>query len=180
MPLANLNKPATAVAPATSYKGALIVLTTLFFMWGSLTSLNDVLIPYVENVFNIRLAAEHVDPNCVLLGLLHLLAPGSQDHRLDRIQAGHSGRTADHGCSLPRFLSGGEASLVPLLSRGSYHFGDWNHHSSGRGQSLCRGFGAARDRFQPFEFVASLQFFWDRDLPLDRRPPDSRDRELRP
>lgn len=57
MPLANLNKPATAVAPSTSYKGALIVLTTLFFMWGSLTSLNDVLIPYVQHAFNIRLGA---------------------------------------------------------------------------------------------------------------------------
>jgi len=34
-----------------------VVLTTLFFMWGSLTSLNDVLIPYVQHVFNIRLAA---------------------------------------------------------------------------------------------------------------------------
>jgi len=57
MPTANLNKPATALAPTASYKGALIVLTTLFFMWGSLTSLNDVLIPYVQHVFNIRLGA---------------------------------------------------------------------------------------------------------------------------
>src|ERR1700690_1429779 len=47
----------TSDAPATSYKSALVVLTTLFFMWGSLTSLNDVLIPYVQHVFNIRLAA---------------------------------------------------------------------------------------------------------------------------
>jgi MFS transporter, FHS family, L-fucose permease len=57
MALANLNRPTTSVAPASSYRGALVVLTTLFFMWGSLTSLNDVLIPYVQHVFNIRLAA---------------------------------------------------------------------------------------------------------------------------
>jgi FHS family L-fucose permease-like MFS transporter len=56
MPIANLNRPTTSVAPA-SYRGALVVLTTLFFMWGSLTSLNDVLIPYVQHVFKIRLAA---------------------------------------------------------------------------------------------------------------------------
>ncbi len=49
--------PATANAPATTYTSALVVLTTLFFMWGSLTSLNDVLIPYVQHVFNIRLDA---------------------------------------------------------------------------------------------------------------------------
>ncbi|MGB8495565.1 MAG: sugar MFS transporter [Candidatus Acidiferrum sp.] len=40
-----------------SYAGPLAILTTLFFMWGSLTSLNDVLIPYVQHVFKIRLAA---------------------------------------------------------------------------------------------------------------------------
>ena len=40
-----------------SYVGPLAILTTLFFMWGSLTSLNDVLIPYVQHVFKIRLAA---------------------------------------------------------------------------------------------------------------------------
>jgi MFS transporter, FHS family, L-fucose permease len=49
--------PVTTNAPSATYRSALVVLTTLFFMWGSLTSLNDVLIPYVENVFNIRLAA---------------------------------------------------------------------------------------------------------------------------
>jgi len=51
------NVSTTTNAPATTYKSALVVLTTLFFMWGSLTSLNDVLIPYVQHVFNIRLAA---------------------------------------------------------------------------------------------------------------------------
>src|SRR5258707_3591495 len=40
-----------------TYTGPLAVLTTLFFMWGSLTSLNDVLIPYVQHVFKIELAA---------------------------------------------------------------------------------------------------------------------------
>jgi FHS family L-fucose permease-like MFS transporter len=48
---------AAATAPSTSYRGPLVILTTLFFMWGSLTSLNDVLIPYVQHVFKIRLAA---------------------------------------------------------------------------------------------------------------------------
>lgn len=42
---------------SAGYGNALVVVTTLFFMWGSLTSLNDVLIPYAQHVFNIRLAA---------------------------------------------------------------------------------------------------------------------------
>ena len=48
---------AAAAAPSASYRGPLVILTTLCFMWGSLTSLNDVLIPYVQHVFKIRLAA---------------------------------------------------------------------------------------------------------------------------
>ncbi|MBV9574664.1 MAG: sugar MFS transporter [Acidobacteriales bacterium] len=58
--MANVNRESTRLkgsAPATGYAGALAVLTTLFFMWGSLTSLNDVLIPYVQHVFKIKLAA---------------------------------------------------------------------------------------------------------------------------
>src|SRR5690242_21226014 len=46
----------TTGAPPASYGGALSVVTTLFFMWGSLTALNDVLIPHFQHVFNIKLA----------------------------------------------------------------------------------------------------------------------------
>jgi FHS family L-fucose permease-like MFS transporter len=35
----------------TSYRRPLAVLTVLFFMWGFLTSMNDVLIPYLKGVF---------------------------------------------------------------------------------------------------------------------------------
>src|SRR5438874_12384884 len=45
---------------AANYVGPLAVLTTLSFMRGSLTSLNDVLIPYAQHVFKIELAASMV------------------------------------------------------------------------------------------------------------------------
>src|SRR6476620_950981 len=49
---------ATAAPPSTgtSYGPALTVLTTLFFIWGSLTSLNDVIIPFAQNTFNLNIA----------------------------------------------------------------------------------------------------------------------------
>src|SRR5436190_8277225 len=54
-------KSSTAVQASNmasmNYGPALAVLTTLFFIWGSLTSLNDVLIPYAQHVFKLRLAA---------------------------------------------------------------------------------------------------------------------------
>ncbi|MGB7556103.1 MAG: sugar MFS transporter [Candidatus Korobacteraceae bacterium] len=49
----------TVNAPDTgqSYRGPLAMVTTLFFIWGSLTSLNDVLIPFAQNAFHLKLAA---------------------------------------------------------------------------------------------------------------------------
>jgi FHS family L-fucose permease-like MFS transporter len=52
-----VNSPAPRGVESNSYGSALAIVTTLFFMWGSLTSLNDVLIPYVQHVFKIKLAA---------------------------------------------------------------------------------------------------------------------------
>src|SRR3974377_296732 len=47
----------TAVAgPQKSYGGALAVVTTLFFMWGFLTCLNDILIPHLKSIFNLNYA----------------------------------------------------------------------------------------------------------------------------
>jgi len=59
--MANVTVQSTARVPAAdsnqSYGSALAIVTTLFFMWGSLTSLNDVLIPYAQHVFKLKLAA---------------------------------------------------------------------------------------------------------------------------
>jgi FHS family L-fucose permease-like MFS transporter len=58
MAVVNTRASTEPVASAPkSYAGALAIVTTLFFMWGSLTSLNDVLIPYAQHVFKLRLAA---------------------------------------------------------------------------------------------------------------------------
>jgi len=45
--------PADADHSTKNYIVPLIILTTLFFMWGFLTSLNDVLIPYFKKLFDL-------------------------------------------------------------------------------------------------------------------------------
>lgn len=40
--------------PAQTYTGALSVVTTLFFMWGFLTCLNDILIPHFKGMFGLN------------------------------------------------------------------------------------------------------------------------------
>lgn len=46
------------VAPGASgsFKSALAMVTTLFFMWGFLTSLNDILIPHLKSIFQLNYA----------------------------------------------------------------------------------------------------------------------------
>jgi FHS family L-fucose permease-like MFS transporter len=45
-----------AAAPQTTNKAALSVVTTLFFMWGFLTALNDILIPHLKPIFDLNYA----------------------------------------------------------------------------------------------------------------------------
>jgi len=45
--------PANAAARATTIRAALIILTSLFFAWGLITSLNDVLIPHLKGIFTL-------------------------------------------------------------------------------------------------------------------------------
>jgi FHS family L-fucose permease-like MFS transporter len=59
MPVANVNVPAgtgSASGPATNYRVALSVVTTLFFMWGFVTVLNDVLVPHLKSIFDLNYA----------------------------------------------------------------------------------------------------------------------------
>ncbi|MDC0743547.1 sugar MFS transporter [Polyangium mundeleinium] len=48
----------TAVAdvPSRTHVGALGVVTTIFFMWGFMTCMNDILIPHLKNVFHLGYA----------------------------------------------------------------------------------------------------------------------------
>lgn len=42
-----------ALVPKVNYRPALVLLTSLFFMWGLITSLNDILIPHLKSVFSL-------------------------------------------------------------------------------------------------------------------------------
>jgi FHS family L-fucose permease-like MFS transporter len=45
-----------AVPPSASTRAALVVVTSLFFMWGFVTALNDVLIPHLKSIFDLNYA----------------------------------------------------------------------------------------------------------------------------
>src|SRR5258708_1538367 len=51
----NASTTTTAVSePTTSYRVPLAIVTTLFFMWGFLTCLNDILVPHLKPIFDLN------------------------------------------------------------------------------------------------------------------------------
>ena len=56
MAIAAPNTSTTTTAPGTgqSYGAALATVTTLFFMWGFLTCLNDILVPHLKSIFDLN------------------------------------------------------------------------------------------------------------------------------
>lgn len=49
------NSKSSSGSKGMNYKGALALLTTLFFMWGFLTCMNDILIPHLKGLFNLSI-----------------------------------------------------------------------------------------------------------------------------
>ena len=56
MSIANVNKSGATPGPASTDKSALTLVTTLFFMWGFLTCLNDILVPHLKSIFDLNYA----------------------------------------------------------------------------------------------------------------------------
>src|SRR5215472_2239335 len=46
----------SAASATTNYSRPLAVVTTLFFMWGFLTCLNDILVPHLKSIFDLSYA----------------------------------------------------------------------------------------------------------------------------
>jgi FHS family L-fucose permease-like MFS transporter len=46
----------SSVAPVENYSRPLAIVTSLFFMWGFLTCLNDILIPHLKSIFELSYA----------------------------------------------------------------------------------------------------------------------------
>src|SRR5882724_9735684 len=56
MPMITNSERVPVVTASPSYTRPLAVLTSLFFMWGFLTSLNDILVPHLKSIFELSYA----------------------------------------------------------------------------------------------------------------------------
>ncbi len=48
--------PSQSVTASANYTGPLVIVTTLFFTWGFLTCLNDILVPHLKSIFDLSFA----------------------------------------------------------------------------------------------------------------------------
>lgn len=69
------NKGPTSPAHISDYKPALTVLTSLFFMWGLITSLNDILIPHLKAVFTLSYVQAMLIQFCFFLAYFVVSLP---------------------------------------------------------------------------------------------------------
>ncbi len=56
MAISNVSPTDTLENRAGTNKVALTMLTSLFFMWGFLTALNDILVPHLKSIFDLSYA----------------------------------------------------------------------------------------------------------------------------
>src|ERR1700753_2622088 len=55
MAIANVSRTtSTSAGPGATNYSAMAMVTTLFFMWGFLTCLNDILIPHLKSIFDLN------------------------------------------------------------------------------------------------------------------------------
>jgi FHS family L-fucose permease-like MFS transporter len=73
--IANKEESAPASSQKGRYRPALIVLTSLFFMWGLITSLNDILIPHLKAVFTLSYVQAMLIQFCFFLAYFVVSLP---------------------------------------------------------------------------------------------------------
>lgn len=67
-----------ASGPTTSYGPALTMVTTLFFMWGFITSLNDIIIPHLRGIFDLNYTESMFVQLVWFLGYFVFALPGGR------------------------------------------------------------------------------------------------------
>jgi FHS family L-fucose permease-like MFS transporter len=64
---------------------ALTMLTTLFFMWGFLTALNDILVPHLKSIFDLTYAEVMLIQFSFFSAYFVFAIPFGQSGRVDRL-----------------------------------------------------------------------------------------------
>jgi len=169
MAIANLKTPTSAVAPPSTYRGALAVMTTLFSCGGFVTVLNDVLVPHLKSIFDLTYARVMLIQFSFFSAYFIFSIPSAKLNRLDRLSQNHGGGPFHHGLGAFLFIPAARAASYPLfltalmiLAAGITALQVAANPYGGRARTC-------RDSFEPVEPRAGFQFAGNNHWPLPRR-----------
>ena len=146
----------SATGPEQSYTGPLAMVTTLFFMWGFLTCLNDILVPHLKSIFDLNYAEVMLIQFCFFSAYFVFSIPSGKIIERIGYQKMMVAGPAHDGSGCAAVHSGGERSIVSAVSGGAHHSGGRHYGFAGFGEPLRRSAGAGADRFEPPEPDAGI------------------------
>ena len=137
------NSSTTATMPdnGQSYLAPLATVTTLFFMWGFLTCLNDILVPHLKSIFDLNYRQSQLIQFAFFGAYFIFSFPASKIVDWIGYQRSMVVGLLIAGAGAFLFVPAASAASYPLVSRCIDRSRRWNHLSTGSSESICHCIG---------------------------------------
>ena len=146
---------------------ALTVVTTVFFMWGFVTVLNDILVPHLKALFELNYTQTMLIQFTFFSAYFLMSVPSSRILARVGYQKSIVLGLAVMGLGAA-VLPGGRGQVVCLVSGRAVGARLRDHAAAGGGQPVRGPTGAAREGLQPLESGAGLQLARDHHRAVSR------------
>ncbi len=147
---------------------AMAMVTTLFFMWGFLTALNDILVPHLKSIFELNYTRVMLIQSAFFGAYFVFAIPAGIGDREDRIQENDGGRFADHGGRGLALCARCQRTFLWALSGRAHRAGLRRDRAASGGQPLRHRAWPVAYGFQPSEPYPGVQFAGDHDCSVRR------------
>ncbi len=172
-PGSSTSTAATAPDSSSSYGAPLAVVTTLFFMWGFLTCLNDILVPHLKPIFDLNYTQIMLIQFAFFGAYFVFSIPSAKIIDWIGYQRSMVVGLLTMGHRSISFCAGGQRSIVPAVSDRAHRACGWNYVFAGRGESLRDGSGQTPDGIESPESYPGVQLAGNFSGTFLRRPSDS-------
>ena len=117
--------------PQQTQRFAFIAMTCLFFFWGFITVLNDILIPFLKDSFNLNYTQAMLVQFC-FFGAYFIVSPfAGKTYRQGRLPARHCTRAFNHAARLCSILPFCTAQCVCTILVCFFCSSQWYYNTSG-------------------------------------------------
>ena len=145
MAISSPNTSTTSTAPGSgqSYGAPLAVVTTLFFMWGFLTCLNDILVPHLKSIFDLNYTKIMLINSAFFGAYFVFSIPSAKLIDWIGYQRSMVAGLLTMGVGAFLFVPAASVPSYPLFLGRAHRSGRGHHLPAGRSESLCHRVGQA-------------------------------------